>query len=113
MMNPEITHALLLVLVAAVVTLALRALPFLIFGGSRKMSPKIKTIADSLPPAIMGVLVIFCLKSPLLVIRTDLITAVISLVSVLAVVLVHLWKKNTLLSIFVGTVIYMILIRVF
>ncbi|MCQ2520481.1 MAG: AzlD domain-containing protein [Lachnospiraceae bacterium] len=102
-------HTVLLVLVAAVVTLILRALPFVIFGGKRKMPAKIKIVADSLPPAVMAVLVVFCLKGDIITYGT---TTVPALISCTFVVLVHLWKKNTLLSIFLGTVLYMVLIRV-
>lgn len=102
-------HVVLLVTVAAVVTLILRAIPFIVFGGKRKMPPKIKIVADSLPPAVMAVLVIYCIKGDIISIGPNTIP---SLISVAFVVLVHLWRKNTLLSIFLGTVLYMILIRV-
>lgn len=108
-------HLVLLILVATAVTFTIRALPFLIFNGKRKMPPKIRVVADSLPPAVVAVLVVFCVKNELLSlgniaggISTNTIAA---FVSIALVVVVHLWKKNTLLSIFAGTALYMVLIR--
>ena len=101
-------YCILLVAVAAIVTLLLRALPFLVLGGKRQMPERLKKTADLLPPAIMGVLVIYCLKDYMLDIN---VTSYMALISVAAVVALHLWKRNTLLSIAVGTVLYMLLIR--
>ena len=56
------THAALMVAVTAAVTVALRFLPFLIFGGERKTPAYISYLGKVLPYAIMGMLVLFCLK---------------------------------------------------
>lgn len=103
----NMTHSFILVLVSALVTLTLRAAPFVIFG-KKEMPVIIKNIANILPPAIMGVLVIYCLKDAIYTISSNTIC---SLISVACVVLIHLFKRNTLLSIATGTIIYMILIR--
>ncbi len=94
----------LLVLIASVVTIALRAFPFVLFGGKRQMPAFIHTIASSMPPAIIAVLVVYCLKNSMVNVTMESLYAG---VSVVAVVLIHLWKRNTLLSIAAGTVIYM------
>ena len=56
-------HALLILLVCVGVTAALRALPFLFFGGKKSVPPLIEKLGKTLPPAIMAALVVDCLKS--------------------------------------------------
>ena len=106
----DTVYTFILIAVAAIVTIALRAVPFVLFGGKRKMPDKIRQIADILPPAIMGVLVIYCLKNPIASLDMSL---VYQLIAVAVVVLMHLWRRNTLLSIFTGTAVYMLLINIF
>ena len=102
-----VTHSILLIAIASGITFLIRALPFLVFK-KRQMPTFIKEIADKLPPAIIAVLVIYCLKSPLTQPGTETIAAAIALVGV---VILHLWKRNTLLSVATGTILYMIFIR--
>ena len=59
---PDMTHSVLIVAVTALVTVAVRFLPFLIFGKGRPTPPFITYLGKVLPYAIMGMLVIFCLK---------------------------------------------------
>ena len=59
----EAIHALLIVLVCAGVTLALRAAPFTFFGGKDGVPPIIERLGRMLPPAIMAALVVYCLKT--------------------------------------------------
>lgn len=98
----------LVVAIAAVVTMLIRFLPFMVFHGRK--TPEIITYFGSvLPPAIMGMLVVYCLR------KTEILTGkhgVPELISSLLVILLHKWKRNTLLSIIAGTVCYMVLIRV-
>ena len=102
------THTFLLIAVIAVVTYLLRSLPFLVFSG-RQTPAFVTYLGKVLPYAIMGMLVVYCLKD----------TTVLSwpygipeLLACIVVVLLHLWRKNTLLSIAVGTACYMVLIQV-
>lgn len=104
----NVSHSILLIAITALITFILRAIPFLIFHGKQGMPVFVKTIADKLPPAIIAVLVVYCLKGSLTQIGTESLAAAAALI---IVVLLHLWKRNTLLSIAVGTVIYMICIR--
>lgn len=100
------THAIGIVAVAAIVTMLLRFLPFLIFTGKRKTPTYIVYLGKVLPCAIMGMLVVFCLKG------TTPLTypyGIPELVACLVVVLLHVWKRNTLLSILGGTALYMVL----
>ena len=101
-------HSALIVAVAAADTIALRFLPFLIFGENRKTPPLITYLGQVLPYAIMGMLVVYCLKG------VDLTAAPFGIPEILGCALVaglHIWKRNTLLSIGLGTVCYMLLVQ--
>ena len=99
-------HSFWLILVVAFVTILLRFLPFLVF---RNNTPKIILyMGKVLPFAIMGMLVVYALKNTNFLGGTH---GTPEIISVLAVVLLHKWKHNTLLSILLGTVIYMILMQ--
>ena len=100
-------HSIFLIAIASGITFLIRAFPFLVFK-KRQMPAFLKEIADKLPPAIIAVLVIYCLKGPLTVPSTETIAAAIAIAGV---VILHLWKRNTLLSVAAGTVLYMIFIR--
>ena len=101
-------HALFIVLICAGVTLLLRALPFMFFGGKNGVPKWVSSLGGMLPPAIMAALVVYCLKNVLFGSFSD---GAYQLGAGAVVVLVHLWRRNTLLSIAVGTAAYMILIR--
>ena len=101
-------HAMLIVAVAGIVTVALRFLPFLIFGGDRKTPAFISYLGKVLPYAIMAMLVVFCLKNVSLVSTPY---GLPELISCALVVLLHVWKRNTLISIIGGTVCYMVLVQ--
>ena len=101
-------YAAAMIAVIALVTVALRFLPFFIFRGSRKTPKYIEYLGKVLPFAIMGMLVVYCLKG---VTFTALENWLPYFVATAAVVLLHLWKRNTLLSIITGTVLYMVLVQ--
>ena len=101
-------HSVLVIAVAALVTIALRFLPFLIFGEDRKTPPLVAFLGQVLPYAIMGMLVVYCLKD------ADITAAPFGIpeaIGCIAVALLHVWKRNTLLSIGLGTVCYMLLVQ--
>lgn len=101
-------HAAAMITVIALVTIALRFLPFLIFGENRKTPPLVAYLGQVLPYAIMGMLVVYCLKG------VDLSTAPFGIPEAIGcalVALLHIWKRNTLLSIGAGTVCYMLLVQ--
>lgn len=100
------SRAIAVVAICAVVTIALRALPFVCFGGKKGVPRLVLALGETLPPAIMAALVVYCLKS------VPFGDGARQLIAVAAVVALHLWKKNTLLSIGVGTALYMLLIRI-
>ena len=101
-------HSVLLIAVIALVTMALRFIPFLIFG-SRQTPKYISYLGRVLPYAIMGMLVVYCLRNTTF---TVMPFGIPELISCALVVGLHLWKKNTLLSILGGTVCYMLLVQV-
>ena len=101
-------HVALMVAVTATVTIALRFLPFLIFGGERKTPAYISYLGKVLPYAIMGMLVLFCLKGVSIVSPPH---GIPELISGALVVVLHVWKRNSLISIVGGTVCYMLLVQ--
>ena len=105
-MNPD--HSALIIAVIAMVTAALRFLPFLIFGENRKTPPLIAYLGRVLPYAIMGMLVVYCLKD----IRFSAHPfGIPEAIGCSVVALLHIWKRNTLLSIGAGTLCYMLLVQ--
>lgn len=103
-------YAFLVVLVIAAVTAFLRFLPFFIFDGKRSVPKVIQYLGLVLPYAIMAMLVVYCLKDISFTKYTDWLP---EFISVLGVVILHVWKRNTLFSIVGGTACYMLLVRVF
>ena len=89
-------------------TVATRFLPFLVFAGKRKTPAIVQYLGKALPSAIFAMLVVYCLKD---ITFTDASGWLPSAISVAAVVLLHIFKRNTLLSIVGGTLCYMLLIR--
>ncbi|MCR5799919.1 MAG: AzlD domain-containing protein [Lachnospiraceae bacterium] len=99
---------LIMIIIMAAVTIALRFLPFLVFGGSSKTPEFITYLGKVLPFSIMGMLVIYCLRD------VDLLEGshgIPELLSVALIMILHKWKRNTLLSIIAGTACYMLLIQ--
>ena len=94
--------------VIAVVTWALRAFPFLLFG-NRPLPKVIRYLGKALPPAIMTVLVIYCLRD---ISFSQSPFGIPELAACALVVILQAVRKNMYLSIIAGTVCYMALIRV-
>ena len=99
-------RAAVLVAVMAVVTILLRFLPFVVFR--KETPPYLVYLGKVLPPAIIGMLVIYCLKD------VSLLSApfgIPELVGAASVVALQVWKRNSLISILAGTLIYMVLVQ--
>ncbi len=87
-------------------TMLTRFLPFMIFRPDRETPQYILRLGKVLPYAVIGLLVVYCLKG---VSFTTGSYGLYECTAILVIVILHLWRKNTLLSIFAGTAIYMLL----
>ena len=101
-------YPLLQILVIAAVTALLRFLPFWVFPDGRKRPRVITYLGAVLPYGVMAMLVVYCLKGVSLLAPPHGIPEAIAIAAVVAL---HLWKRNTLLSIFGGTALYMLLVQ--
>ena len=99
-------HAGYVVLISGAITILLRFLPFIAFG--KKRPEFILYLGRVLPYSVMAMLVIYCLKGINFLSSSHGIPEIISC---LAVIILHVWKRNTLLSIIAGTALYMFLVQ--
>lgn len=99
---------LITILVVAAGTMLTRFLPFLLFPAGKPTPKYIRYLGNVLPAAVFGMLVVYCLKNVQLFAGSHGLPEVIAIAVVAAL---HLWKKNTLLSIAGGTVCYMLLVQ--
>ena len=101
-------HAMLIILVMGIVTLATRILPVLIFGRGEKVPDYILYLGRVVPFTAMGLLIVYCLKD---VSVTDAPHGLPELIALTLVGISYLWKRNTILSVVAGTVVYMFLVQ--
>ena len=92
--------------VASLVTILIRALPFML-GPRLTKSRFLQKFSDVLTPALIGMLVVYCLKD----VSFHNNTGIASAVGVTLCVLTYLWKRNTLVSIILPTVVYMLILN--
>ena len=107
-------ESLLSIAVMAGVTFLTRALPFLLFDRGGTPPKVVLYLGRVLPPAVIAMLIIYCLRNISFGWGTDLAAFVgwaPQLISAAVVVALHLWKHNNLLSIFGGTILYMVLVQ--
>lgn len=104
----SITRSLVMILVVAAVTFLTRLIPFVVFPKGKEIPQVIRYLGRVLPPAVIGMLVIYCFKA---VHVTAFPFGLPELIAGAAVVVLHVWKRNNLLSIGVGTVLYMVLVQ--
>ncbi len=93
----------------ALATMLTRFLPFLVFRSDKPAPKYICYLGKALPAAIFGMLVVYCLKNVELLSGSH---GLPELFAILLVTVLHLWKRNMLLSIGGGTVCYMVLVQV-
>lgn len=98
-----------IIILSAVITFSLRAVPFFIFRGERKMPERLIYLGNILPAAIMAVLIVYCLKD---VVGDFGTYGIPQLTAVLVVAASYKWRHNTLLSILLGTMCNMFLLQV-
>lgn len=90
-------------------TMLTRFLPFLVFPAGKKTPRYVQYLGKVLPAAVFGLLIVYCLK------QVNVFTGsrgIPEAIAILAVVLLHLWKRQMLLSIAGGTIVYMALVQV-
>ena len=107
-MPVSVGMSLLIILAVAITTFATRVVPFLVFPKGKEIPPIVQYLGRVLTPAVIGMLVVYCLKT------TQVLQAPHGLpefISVIVTAVLHVWKRNNLLSIGVGTVLYMVLIQ--
>lgn len=107
-MNYSVTQLFIFFGVVTLGTVLTRALPFLLFPENKEIPKYVKYLADILPYTIIGMLVVYCLKN---ISFTQSPHAVPEILSILLITILHIWKKNTLLSIGGGALFYMILVQ--
>ncbi len=101
------TQSVITILVVVFGTMVTRFLPFLIFPETKTPPPYITYLGKVLPYAVIGLLVVYCLKDAVF----SKFHSFPEFIATCFIVLIHRWKKNTLLSIGGGTVLYMILVQ--
>ena len=104
----DMVSSLVMIAAVAIATFATRAASFVVFPKGKEVPPTVKYIGMVLPPAVIGMLVVYCLRS------TQLFAypyGIPELIACLAVIGLHAWKRNVLLSVGAGTVLYMALVQ--
>ncbi len=107
-MRLNFIQSLIIVCMVALATQITRWTPFLVFSGDRRLPKVVEDLGRLLPPAMMGLLVVYSLRN------TQLLTGSHGLPEAIAVAVtagLHLWKRSTLLSILAGTAVYMLLVQ--
>lgn len=101
-------HMLITITLIALTTIALRFLPFWIFPPSKQPPALITYLGKVLPRAAIALLVVYAVKDVSIVTSPH---GIPELVAILVIVVVHVFKRNTLLSIATGTLLYMMLVQ--
>ena len=101
-------HTFYAIAVMAVITALLRFLSFLIFKGKASTPAIVEKLGRLLPSAVIAMLVVYCMKDVHFSGAAGYLPA---LIASLLVGVLHIWKRNTLLSVISGTVCYMLLVQ--
>lgn len=108
-MPVSVGRSIAIILAVAITIFFTRLIPFLFFPKGKEVPPVIRYLGKVLPPAVIGMLVIYCLKA---VSFASVSRWAPEFIAVAVVIVLHIWKRNNLLSIGVGTVLYMFLVQV-
>ena len=101
------SQSIVTIIIVVLGTLATRALPFIIFPEGKTPPAYISYLGTVLPYAVIGLLVVYSMKD----VPRSPFHGLPEAIAVLFIVSLHKWKKNTLLSIGAGTVLYMFLVQ--
>ena len=105
---PDYTHALIIMLVMGGCVLLTRILPVIIFGRSERVPEFILYLGKVIPYTAMGLLIVYCLRDVSILGGTH---GVPELIAMAVVVASYLWKRNTIVSVVLGTAVYMVLLQ--
>ena len=105
-LSPELSF--LIIIVVGITTFSTRVIPFLLFPKGKEIPKTVQYLGRVLTPAVIGMLVVYCLKN-MSFIRFPFGIPEVLWVALVAVL--HIWKRNNLLSIVIGTVLYMVLVQ--
>ena len=89
-------------------TMLTRFLPFMIFREKAQLPKFVQYLGNALPAAIFSMLVVYCLKNVQFLSGSHGLPEIIAIAVTSAL---HLWKRQILLSIAGGTVVYMLLVQ--
>ena len=103
-----VSQQIITIALCAAATMLTRFLPFLVFSPKKETPKYIQYLGKALPCAVFGMLVVYCLKNVSLLSGSHGLPEGIAIAATVAL---HLWKKQTLLSIAGGTVCYMLLVQ--
>ena len=101
-------QTMIMILAVALGTMITRFTPFLLFPDSKEPPKTVLYLGRVLPPAMMGLLVVYCLRNVSLIRSPH---GIPELIAIAVIVVLHKWKENVLLSIGTGTVVYMLLVQ--
>lgn len=101
-------HAMIVILVMGFVTLMTRILPVLIFGRGERVPDYILYLGKVVPYTAMGLLIVYCLKD---VPVRETPHGIPELIALAVVSGTYLWKRNSIFSVVIGTVLYMLLVQ--
>lgn len=103
-----VTEQIITVAMVVLGTAVTRFLPFIIFPAGKPTPKYIQYLGKVLPAAVFGLLVIYCLRNVSVFTGSH---GIPEMIAILVVVLLHVWKRQMLLSIAGGTVCYMLLVQ--
>jgi branched-subunit amino acid transport protein AzlD len=107
-MTMSIGQQVVMIATVIIATMATRFLPFILFPANKPAPEYVQYLGKVLPSAVLGMLAIYCLRD------INVFTGshgIPELIAIAVVVLLHFWKKQMLLSIAGGTVVYMLLVQ--
>ena len=108
-MRLDTIHSLIIVAMVALATQITRWTPFLLFSGDKKLPKVVEDLGRLLPPAMMGLLLVYSLRNVSFASAGQWLPECIAIAVTAGL---HLWRRNSLLSIAGGTITYMLLVQV-
>ncbi len=107
-MTMTITQQIITIAMVVFGTMLTRFLPFIIFPAGKPTPKYVQYLGKALPSAVIALLIIYCFKDVNVQSGSH---GIPEFLAVAAVALLHIWKKNMLLSIAGGTIFYMVLVQ--